>query len=201
MAEFKTTGMTKIVRSMPNTPSMIGEGVTVWTDSMNLSEEEVRSIKCILRCLGEEIQVNDESFIDMATSISGSGPAYIFMLMEAMIDAGVHMGFPRETATKLVHITLLGSTKYAMQTGQHPATLKNSVTSPAGTTASALFELEEGRFRNVVTKAIWACYRRSLEMGGSSSNIGPGRSAGPYIAPSSEFIPESVRAQWRRQQK
>lgn len=122
-----------------------------------------------------QIFVDDESFIDMSTSISGSGPAYIFMLMEAMIDAGVHMGFSRDTATTLVHHTLLGSTLYAMETGEHPAILRNSVTSPAGTTASAIYELEKGKFRVVIKDAIWACYRRSLEMGGFASNVGPGR--------------------------
>ena len=124
-----------------------------------------------------KVYVDDESYIDMSTSLSGSGPAYIFMLMEAMIDAGVHMGFSRETATTLVHHTLLGSTLYAMETGQHPAVLRNSVTSPAGTTASAIYELENGRFRTVIKDAIWACYRRSLEMGGADSNVGPGRIA------------------------
>ena len=116
----------------------------------------------------------------MSTSISGSGPAYIFLLMEAMIDAGVHMGFSRDTATTLVHHTLLGSTLYAMETGEHPAVLRNSVTSPAGTTASAIYELENGKFRTVIKDAIWACYRRSLEMGGHSSNVGPGR---PNVEP------------------
>jgi hypothetical protein len=121
------------------------------------------------------VYVDDESFIDMSTSISGSGPAYIFLLMEAMIDAGVHMGFSRETATILTHHTLLGSTKFAMETGEHPAVLRNSVTSPAGTTASAIYELENGKFRTVIKDAIWACYRRSLEMGNKNSQVGPGR--------------------------
>ena len=111
----------------------------------------------------------------MSTSISGSGPAYIFLLMEAMVDAGVHMGFARETATALVYHTLLGSTLYAMETKEHPAILRNMVTSPAGTTASAIYELENGKFRVVIKDAIWACYRRSLEMGGHSSDVGPGR--------------------------
>lgn len=119
--------------------------------------------------------VDDESFIDMATSISGSGPAYIFMLMESMIDAGVHMGFPREKATTLVYQTMLGSTLYAMESKEHPAILRNMVTSPSGTTASALYELENGRFRTVIKDAMWACYRRSLEMGNHDSNVGPGR--------------------------
>ncbi len=115
----------------------------------------------------------------MSTSISGSGPAYVFLLMESMIDAGVHMGFSRETATTLVNQTLLGSTLYAMETKLHPAILRNSVTSPAGTTASAIYELENGKFRTVIKDAIWACYRRSLEMGGIDSNVGPGRMSFP----------------------
>jgi hypothetical protein len=123
--------------------------------------------------------VDDESYIDMATSISGSGPAYIFMLMESMIDAGVHMGFPRDKATTLVYHTMLGSTLYAMETGEHPAILRNGVTSPSGTTASAIYELENGRFRTVIKDAMWACYRRSLEMGNHDSNVGPGRSSHP----------------------
>ena len=130
-------------------------------------------------CNIHRIFVDDESYIDMSTSISGSGPAYVFLVMEAMIDAGVHMGFSRETATTLVNQTLLGSTLYAMESGQHPAILRNSVTSPAGTTASAIYELENGRFRTVIKDAIWACYRRSLEMGGIDSNVGPGRMAYP----------------------
>lgn len=144
-----------------------------------------------------QIFVDDEDFIDMSTSISGSGPAYIFLLMESMIDAGVHMGFSRETATTLVHHTILGSTLYAMETGEHPAVLRNSVTSPAGTTASALYELENGRFRTVIKDAIWACYRRSLEMGGNDSNVGPGRNTAEipvvhhYVgAPRGEMVDE-----------
>ena len=120
--------------------------------------------------------VDDEKQVDMSTAISGSGPAYIFNLMENMIDAGVHMGFPRDRATKLVYHTLLGSTLYAMETGEHPAILKNNVTSPNGTTASAIYELENGGFNTTVKDAMWACYRRSLEMGGHESNVGPGRS-------------------------
>jgi pyrroline-5-carboxylate reductase len=122
--------------------------------------------------------VDDESKIDMATSISGSGPAYIFLLMESMVDAGVHMGFPRDQALKLVYQTMLGSTLYAMQSNEEPAILRNRVTSPSGTTASALYELENGKFRTVIKDAMWACYRRSLEIGGtpdSTTNVGPGQ--------------------------
>ena len=99
----------------------------------------------------QQMYVDDESFIDTATRISGSGPAYIFLLMEAMMDCGVHMGFPRDKAATLVYHTMLGSTLYAMETGEHPAILRNMVTSPSGTTASAIYELENGRFRSKST--------------------------------------------------
>lgn len=125
--------------------------------------------------------VDDESYIDMSTSISGSGPAYIFLLMESMIDGAVHMGFPRDKATTLVYHTMLGSTLYAMESGEHPAILRNMVTSPSGTTASALYELENGKIRTVIKDAMWACYRRSLEMGNHDSNVGPGRSQAPHV--------------------
>lgn len=106
--DFAPSGISKIVRGMPNTPSMIGEGMTVWCCTPNLSTCDRKDISKLLSSFGKAIYVDDEKFVDMSTSISGSGPAYIFMLMEAMIDAGVHMGFSRETATTLVHHTLLG---------------------------------------------------------------------------------------------
>jgi pyrroline-5-carboxylate reductase len=182
-------GTNKVFRSMPNTPAMIERGVTVWSacKDASFSAEETDLCKAILGSFGTEIEVDDEKFIDMATSISGSGPAYIFLLIESMVDTAVHMGFGRDTATKLVHQTLLGSTLYAMKTGEHPATLRNSVTSPAGTTASAVYELEKGGMRWVVSDAIWACYRRSLEMGGNDSNVGPGRFNNINYLPLSEF--------------
>lgn len=173
--EFLPSGIKRIVRAMPNTPATIGQGMTVWCCTPNLTADERDDVKEVLCTFGKTIYVDDEKFVDMSTSISGSGPAYIFMLMEAMTDAGVHMGFSRETATTLVHHTILGSTLYAMETGEHPAILRNMVTSPAGTTASAIYELENGKFRVVIKDAIWACYRRSLEMGGNQSAVGPGR--------------------------
>ncbi|CAJ1958998.1 unnamed protein product [Cylindrotheca closterium] len=174
--EFEPSGIKKIVRAMPNTPAQIGQGMTVWSCTPNLTVGERESVRKVLNTFGKSIYVDDEKFVDMSTSISGSGPAYIFMLMEAMIDAGVHMGFSREVATKLCHQTIMGSTMYAIETGEHPAILRNMVTSPAGTTASAIYELENGKFRVVIKDAIWACYRRSLEMGGKESDVGPGRS-------------------------
>lgn len=171
------TGITKVVRSMPNTPAQIGQGVTTWCCTPNLKSEEQKKIQEILNSFGQSVYVEDESYIDMSTAISGSGPAYIFLLIEAMIDAGVDIGFSREKATTLVHQTILGSTMYAIETGEHPAVLRNKVTSPAGTTASALYEFEKGNLRTVVKDAVWACYRRSLEMGECPSDVGPGRSS------------------------
>mmetsp|Transcript_28320 Transcript_28320/g.79599 ORF Transcript_28320/g.79599 Transcript_28320/m.79599 type:complete len:368 (-) Transcript_28320:250-1353(-) len=189
--DLKPSKYPKIVRSMPNTPAQIGQGISVWSCTPNLSANDRSKVKEVLGTFGKALYVDDEKFVDMSTSISGSGPAYIFLLMEAMIDAGVHMGFSRETATTLCYHTLMGSTMYAMETGEHPAILKNMVTSPAGTTASAVYELENGKFRTVVNDAIWACYRRSLEMGGQNSEVGPGRSERQtvhhYYVPSGEM--------------
>lgn len=173
---YQPTGYDKIVRSMPNTPATIGCGMTVWCATHSLNATERDQVERVLKCLGETLYVDDERQVDMSTAISGSGPAYIFNLMEDMIDAGVHMGLPRDKATKLVYHTLLGSTLYAMETGEHPVILRNNVTSPNGTTASAIYELENGGFHTAVKDAMWACYRRSLELGGRDPNVGPGRS-------------------------
>ena len=183
-------GITKVLRSMPNTPGMIGHGMTVWTKNKQatFSDDELTLAIASLKAMGKEIFVEDENFIDMSTSISGSGPAYVYLLIEAMVDAGVQEGFSREVASELVHQTILGATLHSMKSGEHPAVLKNSVTSPAGTTASAIYTLERGNFRTVVQDAIWSCYRRSLEMAGKDPRVGPGRSAGPR--PSTE-IPDS----------
>jgi pyrroline-5-carboxylate reductase len=154
-----------IVRAMPNTPSRIGEGMTVWTASPQVSEDQRRWTSAILGSLGHEVVVSDEHYLDMATALSGTGPAYVFLVMEAMIDAGVHMGFPRRIAEELVQQTMLGSVRYAIQSGQHPAELRNGVTSPGGTSAAAISELERGGLRTVLADAIWAAYRRSRELG------------------------------------
>ena len=101
----------------------------------------------------------------MATAVSGTGPAYVFLVMESLIDAAVHLGFPRHIAHDLVLETLAGGTAYAKATGEHPAQLRNMVTSPAGTSAAAIHELESGRLRTVLSDAVWAAYRRTDELG------------------------------------
>lgn len=159
---------TAIVRAMPNTPAQIGEGMTVWTASAEVTEEQHVWTQTILGALGRERCVDNEDYLDMATAISGSGPGYIFLIIEAMIDAGVHLGFPRPVAEELVLQNMLGSVRYALQSGIHPAQLRNAVTSPGGTTAAGLSELERGNLRTVLSDAIWSAYRRSCELGRKS---------------------------------
>ena len=154
-----------IVRSMPNTPAQVGEGMTVWTASPQVSEAQREHARAIRGALGEEIFVEEEDYLDMATAISGNGPAYVFLFMEALIDAGVHLGFPRYMAEKLVFQTLKGSVEYARQTPQHLARLRNQVTSPGGTSAEALYYLEKAGFRTAISRAIWAAYQRSTQLG------------------------------------
>jgi len=154
-----------VVRSMPNTPGQIGEGITVWTSSKEVTEEQQEMARAILSALGEEVFVEDESYLDMATALSGSGPSYVFLFTEALIDAGVHMGFPRRIAEQLVLQTIKGSASFYEQAGRHPATLRNQVTSPGGTSAEALYYLEKAGFRTAISRAIWAAYQRSLELG------------------------------------
>jgi pyrroline-5-carboxylate reductase len=154
-----------VVRSMPNTPGQIGEGITVWACSREVTEEQQEMARGILGALGEEVFVEDESYLDMATALSGSGPAYVFLFTEALIDAGVHMGFPRRIAERLVLQTLKGSASFYEAAGRHPATLRNQVTSPGGTSAEALYYLEKAGFRTAISRAVWAAYQRSLELG------------------------------------
>jgi pyrroline-5-carboxylate reductase len=155
----------EVVRSMPNTPAQIGRGITVWYATPQVGDEQRDQAKTLLQALGGELQVEDERFVEMATAVSGTGPAYVFLVMEALIDAAVHLGFPRHVAHDLVIETLEGSTAFAKATAQHPAVLRNMVTSPGGTSAAAIHELESGRLRTVLSEAVWASYRRTVELG------------------------------------
>jgi pyrroline-5-carboxylate reductase len=154
-----------VARAMPNTPAQIRRGITVWAASPECTARQRDLARAVLRALGEERQVDDEAFVAMATALSGTGPTYLFAVMEALIDAGVHMGFPRELAHHLVVETLIGSAEYAKRSELHPAQLRNLVTSPGGTSAAAIYELEKGRLRTVLSDAVWAAYRRTLELG------------------------------------
>lgn len=154
-----------LVRVMPNTSAQVGEGISVWTATPEVSEASREQARLILQSLGREVYVADESHLDMATALSGSGPAYVFLFMEALVDAGVHLGFTRQLAQELVIQTVLGSALMARETGKHLAELRNLVTSPAGTTAAGLVELEVGRLRAVVDRAVVAAYERCRELG------------------------------------
>ena len=154
-----------LVRSMPNTPAQIGEGITVWTASAAVKPDQLELARIILQALGEEIFMEEERYLDMATAISGTGPAYVFLFMEALIDAGVHLGFPRRIAERLVMQTIRGSVDYSQNRNSHPANLRNEVTSPGGTSAAALYYLEKAGFRTALSRAVWAAYERSQELG------------------------------------
>lgn len=164
-----------VVRSMPNTPAQIGEGITVWTASPPVSESQREMARQILTALGEEVFVEEEVYLDMATALSGSGPAYVFLFMEALVDAGVHLGFPRRIAEQLVTQTVRGSVDFYQnrETPTHLATLRNQVTSPGGTSAAALYYLEKAGFRTALSRAIWAAYERSQELGRGGQAHGP----------------------------
>jgi len=155
----------KIVRAMPNTPSQIGAGITAWTCTESIDKIERAQIKALLTALGKELYVETENMIDMATSLSATGPTYIFMVMEALTDAGVHLGFSREMAKELVQETMLGSVLFAMESHKHPAELRNMVTSPGGTSADAIYQMEKGGLRTVLSKAVYSAYQRAVALG------------------------------------
>jgi pyrroline-5-carboxylate reductase len=154
-----------IVRAMPNTPAQIGQGMTVWTATPEVSEVQRVQIKTIFGALGHELYVEEEKMIDMATALSATGPTYMFLVMEALIDAGVHLGFSRHVAQELVFQTMLGSVLFARDSGKHPAELRNMVTSPGGTSAEAIYQMEKGSLRTVLSKAVWSAYRRAAALG------------------------------------
>jgi pyrroline-5-carboxylate reductase len=154
-----------VARAMPNTPAQIGLGMTVWTCAQELNDSQRQQAQAVFGSFGEEVYVDDERYLDMATALSGTGPAYVFIFMEAMVDAGVHMGFSRWMAEQLVYQTVRGSVEYARQAGRHLATLRNQVTSPGGTSAEALYHIEKGGLRTVMSRSIWAAYQKSRKLG------------------------------------
>lgn len=154
-----------VVRTMPNTPAQIGEGVTAWTASAEVNENQEGQVCAMLEALGKTVRVENQRQIDMATALSATGPTYIFLVMEALIDAGVHMGFSRHVAQELVHQMMLGSVLFARESHKHPAELRNMVTSPGGTSAEAIYQMEKGSLRTVLSKAVWSAYQRAESLG------------------------------------
>jgi pyrroline-5-carboxylate reductase len=157
-----------VVRAMPNMPAQIGQGMTIWMATAEVSPKQREMAQAILGALGKEIYVDDEKYLDMATALSGSGPAYVFLFIEAFIDAGVHIGLPRDVAQKLVLQTVLGSTHAVQETGKHPAELRNMVTSPGGTTTEALLRLEKGGLRSLMLETITAAYDKAKHLSAPS---------------------------------
>ncbi len=154
-----------VVRAMPNTPAQIGQGMTVWTASPHVTPGQREEARAVLEVMGREIYVEGEEMLDMATAVSGTGPTYVFMMMEALTDAAVHLGFSRRVASQLVTHTVLGSANFARQSDRHLAELRNMVTSPGGTSAEAIYQLEKGGLRTVLSKAVWAAYQKSRLLG------------------------------------
>jgi pyrroline-5-carboxylate reductase len=155
-----------IVRAIPNIPAQVGEGITLWTATPEVSEEGRQAVRAVLAAMGQEIYVAEESYIDMATAVSSSGPAYVFLMMEAMVDAAVLIGFRHDIAQQMVIQTVLGSARYAQASGKHLAELRNQVTSPGGTTAEGLLALERAGLRAAFIDAVRAAYEKAKRLGG-----------------------------------
>ena len=160
-----STGHSKIIRIMPNTPAQIGSGMSVWTASDGVDASHIELTRSILSTIGEEIYVNEEKYLDMATGLSASGPAYVFVIIEALIDAGVYVGLPRDMARKLALQTVYGSTKLVMETGRHPGELKDMVVSPGGTTAEGVQALEKYSVPAALVEAVNSAYLKSIRLG------------------------------------
>jgi pyrroline-5-carboxylate reductase len=154
-----------IVRAMPNTPARVGYGVTGWTATGEVTLRQKDSARAILGAMGKEIYFDDERFLDMVTAVSGSGPAYLFLLAESLIEAAVKIGLSAEEAQELVKQTLLGSAYLMVQSGRPPDELRRNVTSPGGTTEAALKVFEEGGFDRLVARAVRAAHKRAAELG------------------------------------
>jgi len=155
----------RLVRAMPNTPAQVGEAITVWTATPEVTQAQREIARKLLSAIGQEVFVEEEDYLDMATALSGTGPAYVYLFMEALVDAGVHLGFPRRLAEQLVVQTVKGSVAYYESMPKHFAGMRNQVTSPGGTTAAALYYLEKAGFRTALSRAIWAAYERSTQLG------------------------------------
>ena len=153
----------KIVRTMPNTPALVNEGMSALCPNKNIEDEELKIVKDIFDSFGKS-EVVGEYLIDAVIGVSGSSPAYVFMFIEAMADAAVKLGIPRTKAYKLAEQSILGSAKLALETGKHPGVLKDEVCSPGGTTIEAVIDLEKNGFRNTIISAVEKCAEKSRNM-------------------------------------
>ncbi|HZF02366.1 MAG TPA: pyrroline-5-carboxylate reductase [Methylomirabilota bacterium] len=154
----------RVIRVMPNTPALVGEGASAFALGKNATVADGELAKKLLSAVGTAFQVK-ESLLDAVTGLSGSGPAYVYQFIEALSDGGVAAGLPRDIATKLAAQTVLGAAKMVLETGQHPGALKDQVTSPGGTTIEGLHALEKGKLRATVMSAVRAATEKSKKLG------------------------------------
>lgn len=154
-----------VIRVMPNTPSLVGAGASAYTTGSNAGEEHARITEDLLKAVGIAVRV-PEHLMDAVTGLSGCGPGYVFTIIEALVDAAVRVGLPRDTATKLAAQTLLGAAKMVQETGEHPARLRDMVTTPGGSTIAGLHVLETGKLRATLMDAVIAAANRAKELGG-----------------------------------
>jgi pyrroline-5-carboxylate reductase len=164
-----------IVRVMPNTPAQVGMSMTVWTASPEVTDTQRSDTRRILQALGEEMAVPNEQDVDLATAVSGAGPGFVFLFIEAMIDAGVQMGLSRTQAQTLTLQTISGSVELMRQTNEHPTVLRNRVTSPGGVTAAGLYELEKGGLRTTLCDAVYASFKRTQDLSHLNESFFPQR--------------------------
>ncbi len=157
-----------VIRVMPNTPAQVGQSISVWIATEEVTEAQKAEARAILQAFGREFEVDRERYLDMATAVSGSGPAWVMLMLEALTDAGVQIGLKREWAYELALQTMSGSVELARQTGKHPAELRNLVTTPGGTTAAGLYAMERGGLRAAIAAGIVAAYERCLELGAAA---------------------------------
>lgn len=168
-------GTANIVRVMPNTPAQVGQGVSGYVASPAVSAQDKQFVHELLTQIGTAIELANEDQLDQLGAISGSGPAFVYLFMEAMIDAGVHLGLARTVAQELVVQTVLGSAAYIKERSAHPAVLRNEVTSPGGTTAEGLYFLEKENLRGAVARCVWGSYERTrqIKSSGTTRETGP----------------------------
>ena len=153
-----------IARTMPNTPSLISRGVIALALSPEVPEDSAAELKKILEACGT-VEIMEEKYFDAITGVSGSGPAFVYLFIEALADGGVKAGLPRDKALLLAAQTVLGSAAMVLETGKHPGELKDMVTSPGGTTIAGIAALEKGAFRGTVINAVEAAFKRAMELG------------------------------------
>ena len=154
-----------VVRAMPNTPAAVGRGITVACANAAVTEAQRDACEMLLRAVGDVAWIEDEALIDPVTAVSGSGPAYVYMVIEALADGGVRAGFSRADAILLAAQTVLGAATMVLETGEHPAVLKDRVASPGGTCIAGLAELERHGLRCALIEAVTAATRRATELG------------------------------------